>query len=66
MNEKYKDYLKWEKAMNAISVFGEAGYDLDDAIIEDIFSEWMNACSDLIDEIFKNRPEIISWLENGE
>lgn len=66
MNEKYKDYLKWKKVMDGISVFGEVGYDLDDAIIEDIFSEWMNTCSDLLDEIFEKHPEIISWLENGD
>lgn len=66
MNEKYKDYLKWEKVMDALRVFGEADYDLDDATVEDILCEWMNVCSDLLDEIFKNRPDVIEWLETGK
>ena len=66
MNEKYKDYLKWEKVMNALGVFGEAGYDLDDCTIEDITNEWMNVCSDLLDEIFENHPDVVEWLKNGD
>ena len=66
MNEKYSDYLKQKKLINAIEDFGEAGYDLDDNIIEDIFCEWPNACSDLLDEIFKRHPEIVEELKNEE
>lgn len=66
MNNKYADYLKQEALMDAIAKIGEAGYDLDDNIIEDIFDEWTNVCSDLLDEIFKRHPEIAEELKNEE
>ena len=66
MNNKYADYLKQEKLIEAAAEFGNAGYDLDDSLIDEIYGEWANACSDLVDEIFKRHPEIIEELKNEE
>lgn len=66
MNEKYAVYLRQEKLIDAIAAFGNAGYDLDDSLIEEIYGEWANVCSDLVDEIFKRHPEIVEELKNEE
>lgn len=66
MNEKYSDYLKQEKLIKAAVKFGKAGYDLDDYIVEDIYNGWTNACSNLLNEIFKRHPEIVEELKNEE
>ena len=66
MNEKYANYLKQGKLIDAAAEFGNAGYDLDDSLIDEIYGEWANACSDLVDEIFKRHPEIVEELKNEE
>lgn len=66
MNKKYADYLKQEKLIDAAAELGNAGYDLDDSLIEEISDEWANVCSNLVDEIFKRHPEIVEELKNEE
>lgn len=66
MNNKYANYLKQEKLIDAAAEFGNAGYDLDDSLIDEIYGEWASVCSDLVDEIFKRHPEIVEELKNEE
>lgn len=66
MNEKYEAYIKQEKLINATAEFGKAGYDLDDSLIDEIYGEWANVCSNLLNEIFKRHPEIVEELKNEE
>ena len=66
MNDKYADYLKQEKLINAVAEFGKAGYDLDDNLIDEIYNEWASVCSNLLNEIFKRHPEIVEELKNEE
>ena len=66
MNEKYANYLKQEKLIDAIAAFGNAGYDLDDSLIEEIYGEWAGVCSNLLNEIFKRHPEIVEELKIEE
>ena len=66
MNKKYTDYIKQKALLNAMAEFGKGGYDLDDYIVEDIYNGWTNACSNLLNEIFKRHPEIVEELKNEE
>lgn len=66
MNNKYANYLKQEKLIDAAAEFGNAGYDLDDSLIDEIYGEWAGVCSDLVNEIFKRHPEIVEELKNEE
>lgn len=66
MNDKYEAYIKQEKLINATAEFGNAGYDLDDSLIDEIYGEWADVCSNLLNEIFKRHPEIVEELKNEE
>lgn len=66
MNDKYEAYIKQEKLINATAEFGKAGYDLDDSLIDEIYGEWADVCSNLLNEIFKRHPEIVEEFKNEE
>ena len=66
MNDKYEAYIKQEKLINATAEFGKAGYDLDDSLIDEIYGEWADVCSNLLNEIFERHPEIVEELKNEE
>lgn len=66
MNDKYEAYIKQEKLINAVAEFGNAGYDLDDSFIDEIYGEWAGICSNLLNEIFKRYPGIVEELKNEE
>ena len=66
MNNKYANYLKQKKLIDAAAEFGNAGYDLDDSLIDEIYGEWANVCSNLLNEIFKRHPERVEELKNEE
>lgn len=66
MSDKYEAYIKQEKLINAAAEFGKAGYDLDDSLIDEIYGEWADVCSNLLNEIFKRHPEIVEELKNEE
>lgn len=66
MSDKYEAYIKQEKLINAAAEFGKAGYDLDDSLIDEIYGEWADVCSNLLNEIFKRHSEIVEELKNEE
>lgn len=66
MNEKYENYLKQKKLVDALDELCNVGYDIDDAVAEDILNEWANVCSDLLEFILEENRDVLERLKNGD